>query len=519
MTSLSRRVTSSELKTGEYFVDSLAFNPCPDNKVLVASYGDGELAVFNIDSAELCHRRSNVFAHSLAFSHNGHTLVTGSSQGTILVFEFSGTNADDLALIYRINACEDGIRGLAFSGNSLRFADIRGSQYRVWEPSVLACNDLEEGSLSDMSPSVQLEPKAVHMIESSLEAEITTMCLHPNGEFIFSGKRDGSVSYFDISSATQCGILYRHMSSISVTSISYIDNKSLLLSADECGRVLVYSVLISKDDCTLGPFLSEIKSQEPVVSLLSDFSGTKILVRGRQTAEIWTTSGEKLGASVPLPYDDDQNSVLIVNHPCQVDYLLIITHEELLMHPWDNFVESQRYLSGRVSSSGSIATPPTPQNPCKLFVQQSFELDTLQEFNNFIVKVVVGKGPCHRRSVKSIDVWSVSDSSMLVDSTLRKNITHFEIHANKVRQVIGVHGSMILFLDTDLWVCSLDLKKATSSSDGTRRHFFLLTEWQNSGGGFVIEYVPSTRDFVVARKDSIFVVKKGMEFAESCNGS
>jgi len=116
-------------------------------------------------STELRYRIRDVYAHSLACSPDGRTLVTGSSRGTIQIFEFAGSEGENLSLIYRINAYEDGIRGIAFSSDSLRFADIRGSQCRIWEPAVLVYNDLDEGSQSELSQAIPLGPKSVSMLE------------------------------------------------------------------------------------------------------------------------------------------------------------------------------------------------------------------------------------------------------------------------------------------------------------------------------------------------------------------
>jgi hypothetical protein len=86
--------------------------------------------------------------------------------------------------------------------------------------------------------------------------------------------------------------------------------------------------------------------------------------------------------------------------------------------------------------------------------------------------------------------------------------------ASKVHQIITVTGGLLLFLDTDLWVCSLDLTSFTLSRHGTKRHFFVLSEWQNSGRGFIIEYAPTRREFLVAKKHQILVVRRGLDFAE-----
>lgn len=72
-------------------------------------------------------------------------------------------------------------------------------------------------------------------------------------------------------------------------------------------------------------------------------------------------------------------------------------------------------------------------------------------------------------------------------------------------------GNVVFFLDLDLWVCSLDI---TSASPISRRHFFRVAEWESIGGGSIVEYVPATREFLVAKKREMLVVSRGLEFEE-----
>ena len=80
--------------------------------------------------------------------------------------------------------------------------------------------------------------------------------------------------------------------------------------------------------------------------------------------------------------------------------------------------------------------------------------------------------------------------------------------------MIAVVDTTILFLDTALWICSLDVSKYSSFADGAKRHFFLLSEWKGMNGRFIIDYLPAKREFVVVRKHGVLVVGRGLEFEE-----
>ena len=85
-------------------------------------------------------KRIVAFAHILACSGDGSTLATADPSGTIQLFNFETMN-----LLYRINSVEPGIQGLTFSGDDSRLLDIRGSRCRVWDPAIMAGQDVDDG--------------------------------------------------------------------------------------------------------------------------------------------------------------------------------------------------------------------------------------------------------------------------------------------------------------------------------------------------------------------------------------
>ena len=496
-----------------YFIDTLAFNPSPEINILVASYGDGELVVYDLWSTELRYRIPDVYAHSLACSPDGRTLVTGSSRGTMQIFEFAGAEGEKLLLIYQINAYEDGIRGIAFSSDNLRFADIRGSQFRIWEPAVLVRNDSGDGSQSELSQAIQLGPKSVGMLEGPAEAEITMICCHPGGDFVFCGKQDGSVVYFMTQNATQGGILYRHATNIGITSIAYNEQRCLLTTADESGRVLINRVMVSQAGCEIVNPVAEIRSEKSITALLLDASGTRILLRGKMFAEVWTTEGKKIDFSIPFDHDDDDRT--IISHPLHAQHLLSVGRKNFRIYSWVNARETQPFVE-RVEALSVTVTPPSPEHRRAPQPEPWSELQAHQQSSHFIVNLVKGSPSSTSSSSPSaaLEVWPVSSISASNSYNPPLPLPGFDNLAHKVRQIIAITGSLLLFLDMDLWVCSLDVRTSTLAGHGAQRHFFVLSEWQSSDRRFIIEYVPARREFLVARKHGILNVRRGLDFAE-----
>lgn len=494
--------------TGAINIEAFAFNTSSEINILIVSYADGELVVYDIDSTQLRYRRVDVFAHCLKCSPNGRTLITGNSKGTIRIFEFAGARGERLLPLYTINAQDDGIRDIGFSSDSTRFADIRGSQYRVWEPAVLGYSDIDEGSQSELSHPVSVEMKSISMLDGASEPEITALCCHASGYFVFYGKRDGSVSYFETSSAKHQQILYRHASNIGVTCILYVEKQELLVTADESGRVIINKLTASNTGFDFCCCIAEIRSEQSVSQLLHDVSGTRILLRGTKSTDIWTIDGKNLGMTL----GNIDSEALLVNDPLRPGYLAAIGRQDIRIFAWED--GSNATIKQTVDL---MITPPTPTGRQHVFTEEA-AIYCHEPWNApFFVSLFrhdIRYPPQYDGNTDTIRIWPASS---IIDSTcLPPSIPlgTFGCHARRVRQIIGMAGSILLFLDTDLWICSLDISNSSTIPDGAKRHFFLLSEWRSIDGGFLVEYISASREFVVSKKHELLVISGGLELEQ-----
>lgn len=486
--------SSARAKGSEYVVDGMVFNPNPEISVLVASYGDGGLAVFDQWTADLCYQAPNVFAHTLACSPDGRMLITGSARGTIQLFEFSGARGTNLTLTYRINAFEEGIRGIAFSSDSLRFADIRGSQCRIWEPSVLVANDFDEGSQSDLSQALTLNPRSVGMLEGPPEADITAVCLHPSGQYLFYAKQDGTVSYFDVLGAAHRGVLYQHAQNIRINCIAYCEQAGLLITGDESSRILATQIKSTSSGCELVSTVMDMRSDYPVLALLVNISGTRLLVQGRGSAQMWTMSGSRTDTKFDLQQSNNDSSFL--NHPLQPDVFLSISPNHTASYAWDedskgNGTSGTAAQGTHDSTSPSLAHLTSPQKHVAVL---STSHDSAEKSHPYELKV-----------------WDASQISTNRDFPDPLSFPNFEHISANMRQIIHVDKSLLILLDKDLWICSVDITQWIAHRQGAKRHFFLLSEWKGSTHNFLIEYIPLRREFAIVRKHDILIIRRGLD--------
>ena len=132
--------------------------------------------------------------------------------------------------------------------------------------------------------------------------------------------------------------------------------------------------------------------------------------------------------------------------------------------------------------------------------------------SQFIVKLLARNASLASSAVlevgptASIDAYSLTSPPLLLHG--------FDAYVEKIRQFTAVVDSLLLFLDNNLWICSLDIVKLLSTGQGARRHFFLLSEWQSNGKDFIIEYVATRREFLIVKRHKLLVVKRGLEVSE-----
>ena len=496
----------------QYLVDALAFNPNIEINVLVASYGDGELVVYNKTSNDLRHCIPNVFAQALACSPDGRMLVTGSARGSIRMFEFGGTEGDKLSLVYRINAREGAIRSMAFGGDSSHFADICGSRCRLWEPAVLAQGDVNEGSQSESSLESSSVPEFRDVEEGLQEAGITAICTDGSGKYAFCGRQDGTVALFETQSATQRAILYRHSLHAAVTCIAYHDGTNLLVTADESARILIYKLSLGEDVDEVASLVSDISTEDPIQKLLPDPAGNGLLVVSPVFATLRTLKGERKESPIPLTGEYGDKITLL--HPTRAQNFIILGINSLDVYSWVNATKEDPLIHDNFAGLSLTITPPTPLTP---------------SFPDNSQKALTTTAPVPLRFTKYIAclfttllgsqilrIWPAESLSGTTSSSAAEPYAKLEYLGSRIRQIITVWGTKLLFLDKNFWLCSLELSSREPGAKDVKRHFFLLPEWRSGFGNepFMVVFSDAKREFLIAFKGRLLVVKRGLDLAE-----
>ncbi|KAI6494410.1 hypothetical protein MCOR11_005835 [Pyricularia oryzae] len=607
----------------------MVFNQNPEIPALLVNSSSGSLHIFNYHSMTLESTQVNLCAGTIACSEDGRSLVVGGEDGVIRVFEFDldSTGRIVLHLFYCIDSLEGAVRGAAFSSDGLRFLEIRSQQCRIWAPAALVRKDNELESASD---AISLPPQTPFGLKQSnaywrsksigQSSEISTPLVVPRGQtaFVVAGKRDGKVIAFSVNDATELKVLYQHPSSVATFIVAGSTGYSALISVDSAGYVYVSQMsgiedmvkgegrtasvdgrsgqqeaVGSQSESTISAslLLRQRFSDAGIAQVLASPACDRLYISGYNFDELWELPSGKFIARRP---HSDYGLDLFTNwvarsalqHPANEKWLTVVIGNVAHILSWEtlddlstNHVSSGITLVRRAEPDvGAVASPPshtTHGPPSSISLQRGNSAVSYHQCPGFCVEMLhrTPSEPCQ------LHVW-LPDALDPANPDAAKPASDSRLAALEpvMLAILGfVNHSTLVFLDTSLWVCSIQLggpesdsplslppsrsgsslsrgssfsspplgarrpfSRTTSSAASTpeatvpeaqtgitaRRHFFALPEWRAYQGELQCTMVmpdkqaPLRRshgagpDFIFANGEGVVVVKSGLEFSE-----
>jgi hypothetical protein len=441
---LGRNIDLENLAIGtNTSVASLVFNANPNIGLLAAAYEDGDLALFNYwDQTALRVMEAN--AQMVACSPDGYTLVTGNSAGMVQLFEF-----ETLDLLYRINAFDYGVRCLAFSSDGLRFLDVRGQHCNIWEPSLLV-RKLQRDREDVISESVPTEPKIVGVADIDDVVEITTLVCDATSDFIFAGKSDGSVCVYETRTGNQMSTLYNHGDDISITSLCWGDKSNIIVTADSSSQLIAKQLTYSKPAgwAASKPLLFK-RLSVAINQLIMNADNNLLLVSADSSRSIWNlSSGKQTSTWSPLSDVPDY----WIAHPTNPLKCLSFRTVNIAVVDWsvteDAILDATIPLTLKTLPDERIKSVLASGKGYKLVVEIS-----KKEREDSTTKVFIfDTAALQSASVEGIDSEDQSFTPLSDFYSLSPHVEH----------IIGTYNSKLVFLDRDLWVCSVDLERRTT---------------------------------------------------------
>lgn len=457
---------------------NLVFSTAPAATLLAAAYSDGDLVLFDTSEGTV-KEMTLANAQILACSPNGRTLASGDSSGAIKLFDF-----ETLKLLYRISSEEYGIKSLAFSGDSHRLLDIRGSQCRVWDPTVLVRQDVDEENSDTVSISTVAQEIELDNLEDVVL--ITALALTGNGEAIFCAKEDGSICLYETKSGQLDRKLFSHADGVSVTSLWFDDESLTLTSADSSSRVMTHKLIHQGKSWETSEAVFDERTDIAIDQILGNKGHTKMLVSSANVDTLYLVGPQESQTTKTMTWNK-RGPYRWGRHPVNDDQMILIVNNVLQLYEWETL---QRLTSTEgVLLEGAILPELAIRSitPC---------------FNDTIIATTFADSG-GRNAKSKLLLWNSSDFTEKSD--MAAPVPKFQYLADQVEFLVGAYRQRLVFLHSSGWVCSTD-----SETFNVIRHFFIPADWLSTNINLMIE-VARNGDIIFVKRDEVAVIKRGLD--------
>ena len=468
----------------------LIFSQAPNLGLLAVSYSDGDLVLFDTVEGEV--KASTIaYAQTLACSPDGRTLACASTTGTIQIFDF-----ETLKLMYRINSEDYVIKALAFSADGQRLLDISSSKCRVWDPTILIRQSLEEDGSDTVSVSTHVREVDVESPEESML--ITSLACHQKLSVAFCGKEDGSVSTYSTVTGCQTQLLFTHAVGVSVLSLVFDSYNNTLISRDSSSPILIHVLNRNAQDIwNVSTPLLDHRTAAAIEQVLINPDASRVLVSTATSNTLWSLKEHnqpKVQAEhSPLNPSNSQWT----SHPLKSDVLILISNTVAYLHNWADLSPT----SG--SSEITLEGEALPQLSIR---------SALPCLENKAIATLYSDGVMKSAESKLI-FWDPME--FLPGSQYAAPIPRYRALADEIMTLIGETGQRLVFLHGSGWICSIDSQNPTPAN--FQYHFFLPADWLTARVDALFG-VNGQRDVLVVRKHELAVIKNGMSSSEPAPG-
>ena len=475
-------------------VDRVAWNPVVES--LVGLYKDGCIFKWNPVSDE--YQEECVFADEIQVSPDGKLFVTSDTNGMVKVWDFFY-----LSVIYQL-ASEDMITALAFSPDGRRFYDLRGSSIHAWEPdSILRfLNDVE--SESDTASDDQASRSVSHISKTwpFSREPISALAAAPGSQLYCTSRGYGKIDLFDKTHGKLLDMVdFPASSTIDhlVEHLTWGEDGKHIAAAELSGNIIVKRLKTSGQTTGKPQFEAEsllAGKIKPVVGgidqILLSGDSSRLLVVSKDFCQVWSTETGKLAFSGELEKAENRKWL---NHPLQRTTIMGIGSRTLMIVDWTNLKVCARFdyhedcLRFDSRSSSDIANAvDSPERALSPIRKTGFKEDPYVERSMITqdgehLLVQLHKTFSHGKKPKHLLIFETPPLSPpdnpnppppLHPINLPSEVT------NKIEVPLGIlPGKKLVFLDKNLWMCTLKFNSRRQST-APKRHYFIPRDWAST---------------------------------------
>ena len=470
-------------------VERIAWSPVADE--LIGLYKDG--CVFKWSPTGDENQEANTMADEIQVSPDGKLFLTSDSSGTIKVW-----NLAYFAIIYQLSS-ENLVIDLAFSPDCKRFYDLRGSSVNAWEPNCLLRFSDGAEAANDTGSDYQASTSMSHVSEAWVVSidPISALAAAPGSQLYCVSHENGTVHLYDKTKG-HLMVLSESAGFLTTDHITWSEDGCHVAAADLGGNITVKRL-----DAQIGTAEFEVQSLVAAKSriaigaihqILLNRSSTKLLIVSQDAGQIWSV---ETGAVIFSGVLKEGETRKWMNLPAQRDLLLGVGARDLKVVQWEDlaelvsleYQEDRFHFAGRSSFDADEVTS-TTMGQLSLNSSVGFEEDVcvnkaiLTQDGKYLL-VQISKHVTRGRRLTHLVAFDVSrlapsqhpNSPALLDCLDIPN----EVMA-RIEVPLGIlPEKTIVFLDKDLWMCTLRMSPSRQLSD-LKRHYFIPRDWASSEG-------------------------------------
>lgn len=494
----NRRQSSMNKSSTTWFaVDRFTWNPVTNH--ILGIYRDGCVFKWHPltdENIEAPHAR----ADEIASSPDGRLFSTSSATGVVRIWNFAY-----FTVIYQLSS-DDLVTELAFSPDSRRFYDLRGSSVNAWESNSLArFFEKEEHGSSDTNSESRSTTELSKFSEETLvpfEA-VTAFAPAPDGMSYAVGHKDGSVRLCQKGEADGM-VLARFQRFFDVQHIKWSHDGTHIVLGDLAGNIEVRSV--RRDPSQPDAFqISRLPSPNirlnnlNIRDVIFSIDSGKLLILTQAKAFLCSLA---TGTLDTLKEIDNCGGLQWLPHPTQPEIILVFGRCDVRTYRWRDLELQQTSSYQRIhkrSALGASTVSPTTfcdssvtggLSPLPLLSLESSENISAmltQDGKHFLVSGRPSPGVAGSTTHQTwllVEVDSLKSDS---NNCFKAVVDYKEVPghiSSQVKTALGVSpGSKFIFLDQDLWVCSYALDSMGYDDIGAtacQRLYFIPRDWVGS---------------------------------------
>lgn len=375
------------------------------------------------------------------------------------------------------------------TGDGHRLLDIRGSQCRVWDPTVLAREDVDEENSATISVSTAAQDfKLEYSPDTAL---ITSLCCHAADDIFFVGKEDGSVYAYEAKTGQLCHRVLSHAIGVPILSLYLEQQGQLLLSIDSSSRIMAHR-LVPQHRLEVDAIVFEHREGVAVGQVLSNKECTRFLVCTLDRDTLWSV-GKTGNAIVNVLLWQDRAPSRWISHPVNHEHLILIENDTAHIYVWERL--ERRIDPEGILLEGSIL----PEIAIRSIIKCS---------DGAIIATTFARSSRSSSQARLL-IWNSSDFHVSAKSAAP--VPKYYSLASQVQSIVGEYRDRLVFLHSNGWICSADL--LSSSVDNYDRHFFLPSDWLSMGRDLLVD-VTCNGDILFVKRDEVAVIKRGLDNPE-----